>query len=144
MSKASDFVTKLDMQPHPEGGFYKETYRSDFSTGIYYLLEKGQKSKLHRIKSDEMWHFYAGDSLVVVELTDSGVKETLLSAGTTFQYTVTAGVWFGAYLPDNSEFALVGCTVAPAFRFEDFEMGDKQNLISIYPSARNIIEKLMG
>lgn len=144
MSKAADFVAKFEMLPHPEGGFYKETYRSEFSTGIYYLLEKGQKSKLHRIKSDELWHFYAGDALVVVELTASGIKETLLSAQTTFQHLVSAGIWFGAYLPDNAEFALVGCTVAPAFRFEDFEMGDKQNLLANYPSARNIIEQLMN
>ncbi len=139
---AKEFVKKLDLSPHPEGGFYKETYRSQASTGIYYLLERGQKSSLHRIKSDEMWHFYAGDSLMIVEINAQGeVKETRLNKDL-FQYVVPAGMWFGAYLPQGSEFALVGCTVAPAFRFEDFEMGDKHKLLELYPGASEAILRL--
>ncbi len=143
MSKALDFISRFEMIPHPEGGFFKESYRSEFSSGIYYLLDKGQKSTLHKIKSDEMWHFYAGDSLIVVELNQQEVKETILSAGTCLQYVVRAGTWFGAYLPQDSSFALVGCTVAPAFRFEDFEMGDKDSLLLNFPHAKALIEKLM-
>lgn len=132
-----------EMLPHPEGGYYKETYRSEFSTGIFYLLRKGEKSSLHRIKSDEMWHFYSGDALIVAEITESGdVKETRLDKNNV-QYVVRAGVWFGAYLPEGSEFAFVGCTVAPAFHFKDFEMGNKELLLKEFPNAHSIIDKLL-
>ena len=137
-----EIVKKLDLKPHPEGGYYKETYRSEFSTGIYYYLSKGQKSRLHRIKSDEMWHFYEGDALVVVELGENGsVKETRLGKGH-YQHVVPGGVWFGAYLPEGAEFALVGCTVAPGFRYEDFEFGDSEVLLRSHPGARELIERL--
>lgn len=140
----NDFISHLDLKPHPEGGYYKETYRSKDSTGIYYLLAKGDKSRLHRIKSDEMWHFYSGDPLVVVEITSTGVvKETEIGPKTTFQYVVPANTWFGAYLPEGSEYALVGCTVAPAFEFVDFELGDKASLLKEFPQASSIIEKLL-
>ena len=140
-----DLIKQYDLKPHPEGGYYKETYRSEACTGIYYLLGKGDSSSFHRIKSDEMWHFYSGDPLIVVEITEAGdVKETVLSPKTTFQYVVPAGVWFGAYLPEGSEYALVGCTVAPAFNFADFEMGNKAELLAKYPKARVLIEKLLS
>lgn len=138
MTKAQELVAYYQMIPHPEGGYFKETYRSlemfptprgprSASTAIYYLLEKGQSSRLHRIKSDEMWHFYEGDPLIVYEKRDDGtIKETLLGRdlknGQLLQYTVPAGVWFGAYLPEGSEFSLVGCTVSPGFDFADFEL----------------------
>lgn len=138
-----DLIETHGLLPHPEGGFYKETYRSEFSTGIFYLLSSGHKSSLHRIKSDEMWHFYSGDALIVAEITENGeVKETRLDKDNV-QYVVPAGVWFGAYLPDGAEFAFVGCTVAPAFHFSDFEMGDKALLIKEYPKAQPIIDKLL-
>jgi predicted cupin superfamily sugar epimerase len=149
MNKAQNLITHYNMQPHPEGGFYKETYRSQHSTGIYYLLGKGDKSSLHRIKSDELWHFYEGDSLIVVELTqDGGFKETRLGRnlekGEIFQYVVPGGVWFGAYLPDDSQYALVGCTVSPAFEYKDFEMGNKAELLKNYPQAVSVINKLLS
>ena len=144
MSESSSFIQKLNLLPHPEGGYYRETYRSQDSTGIFYLLQQGEKSSLHRIKSDEMWHFYAGDSLMVVELLEDGaVQETLLSRDH-FQHVVPAHRWFGAYLPEGSEFALVGCTVAPAFRFEDFELAKKEDLLASHPSARDIIHRLIS
>jgi predicted cupin superfamily sugar epimerase len=144
MSESSLFIQKLNLLPHPEGGFYQESYRSEHSTGIYYLLQKGEKSSLHRIKSDEMWHFYAGDSLMVVELLEDGaVQETRLSSDR-FQHVVPGNRWFGAYLPEGSEFALVGCTVAPAFRFEDFELAKKDVLLASHPSARDIIHRLIS
>lgn len=126
------------MLPHPEGGYFKETYRSlemthtsrgerSVATGIFYLLEKGQSSSLHRIKSDEMWHFYAGDPLIVYEKSiDGSIKETVLGSdfkrGQLSQYVVPAGTWFGAYLPEGSQYAFVGCTVSPGFDFNDFEL----------------------
>jgi len=144
MKPYEDLVKLHNLDPHPEGGFYKETYRSEFSTGIFYLLTKGQKSSLHRIKSDEMWHFYGGDALIVVELTsEGGLKETRLDSKNV-QYVVPQGVWFGAYLPDDSEYSFVGCTVAPAFNFEDFEMGNKKSLLSEFPDVKDMINKLLS
>jgi predicted cupin superfamily sugar epimerase len=129
--------------PHPEGGFYRETYRSEASTGIFYLLTRGQKSSFHRIKSDEMWHFYGGDSISIVEITsDKTIKETILDKNNV-QYVVPANVWFGAYLPDGSEYAFTGCTVAPAFHFKDFEMGNKERMLVEFPKAKDMIEKLL-
>lgn len=138
MTKAKELIEFYDMTAHPEGGYFKETYRSSeiiqtprgersVSTAIFYLLQKGQSSQLHRIHSDEMWHFYEGDPLVVFEKSADGtIKETFLGRdvkkGQQVQYTVPAGVWFGAYLPKGSEFAFVGCTVSPGFDFRDFEL----------------------
>lgn len=142
MNQINELVTLHDLMPHPEGGFYKETYRSPFSTGIFYLLTNGHKSNFHRIKSDEMWHFYSGDSIAIVEITNSGsIKETLLNKDNV-QYVVPANVWFGAYLPKGSSYAFTGCTVAPAFNFSEFELGSKEQLLKEFPKARAMIEKL--
>lgn len=144
MSQIEELIKTHQLLPHPEGGYYKETYRSEFSTGIFYLLTKGQKSSFHRIKSDEMWHFYGGDSLSVVEITNEGtLKETRLDKNQV-QYVVPAGVWFGAYLPEGSEFAFVGCTVAPAFHFADLEMGNKTKMLTEFSNAKEMIEKLLS
>lgn len=143
MNEVNNLVKTYNLFPHPEGGFYRETYRSDFSTGIYYLLTKGHKSSLHRIKSDEMWHFYGGDAIIIVEIDSNGqVKETKLDRFNA-QYVVLANVWFGAYLPKDSEYALTGCTVSPAFHFKDFELGNKEQMLIDFPSAKTIIEKLL-
>ena len=139
----NNIVENYELAPHPEGGFFRETYRSEFSTGIFYLLVQDQKSSLHRIKSDEMWHFYAGDAIAIVELTSNGsFKETLLDMGNV-QHVVSANTWFGAYLPDGAAYALTGCTVAPAFHFQDFEMGNKEALLKEFPKAKKVIEKLL-
>ena len=137
---AQEYVSKLEMLPHPEGGFYKECFRSkqsiqfpDFegersvSTSIYFLLEKGQTSALHRIKSDEIWYFHDGQTLEIIELDEQGnEKITLLGknlmSGEVLQHVVPAGIWFGARLAPNSEFCLVGCQVSPGFDFRDFEL----------------------
>ncbi len=143
MNKIFELVNFHNLQPHPEGGYFKETYRSEFSTGIFYLLGKGQKSSFHRIKSDEMWHFYGGDSISIVEITILGtVKETILDKDNV-QHVVLANVWFGAYLPENSEYAFTGCTVAPAFHFSDLEMADKEEMLKEFPRAQEMIEKLI-
>ncbi len=143
MSIFEKIIQTHQLLPHPEGGYYKETYRSEFSTGIFYLLGSGQKSSFHRIKSDEMWHFYGGDSLTIVEITLEGrIKETSLDKNNV-QYVVSAGVWFGAYIPEKSQYAYVGCTVAPAFHFEDLEMGQKDLLLATYPNCSEMINKLL-
>ena len=153
-------VSHLNLQPHPEGGFYRRTYASErtvldsstaryLSSAIYYLLTGGQVSKLHRIDADEMWHHYIGDRLVVVEITSDGdVKETTLgkdlACGEVPQYCVKAGVWFGAYIPHGSRGALVGCTVNPAFRFDTFQLATRDQIIPlISPSDLPLVEKLL-
>ena len=141
---AQKLVEALNLKPHPEGGFFRETYRdkNGASTAIYYLLADGDISRLHRIKSDEVWHHYAGDLLTVAQLGAGGsYKETILGGGLP-QHVVPAGDWFGAYLPKGG-FALVGCTVAPAFLFADLEFGDRSTLLKSHPAAKAIIAKLL-
>lgn len=151
-----EIVTQLTLNPHPEGGFYKETYRCgtkscfkgfdgerNVATGIYYLLEKGDFSALHRIKSDETWHFYLGEPLELVEITPEGklIKTLIgndLMAGETPQYTVKAGNWFGSR--SSGLLSLVGCTVYPGFDFQDFEMGDRLDLVKQFPHLETIIQ----
>lgn len=159
--KVEDLVKQLELLPHPEGGYYKETYRSagkisaealpvefggerNFATAIYFLIEKNNFSALHRIKSDETWHFYAGDALEVIEIDERGhLKTTLvgnnLEKGEVFQYTVKAQRWFGSRVRTGGDFSLVGCTVAPGFDFADFEMGQRNELIVKYPQHQQII-----
>jgi len=157
-------VKELDLLPHPEGGYYKETYRSegkitqtclssDFSgernmaTGIYFLIEKGNFSALHKIKSDETWHFYYGDALEVIEINEQG-KLTITQIGSnilqgdTFQYTVKANTWFGSRVNSNGQFSLVGCTVYPGFDFNDFELAKRDDLIQLFPHHNQLISEL--
>lgn len=161
---ANDLIKIYDLQPHPEGGFFRETYRDDsvipkqglpekfngprhFSTAIYFLLPAGAKSSLHRILSDEVWHFYLGDPLTVVEIDSTGkVIKTILGRdvlrGQKVQHVVMAGHWFGAYPNDGGTFSFVGCTVAPGFDFADFEMAKREDLLKVFPHAREVIERL--
>ncbi|CAM6108947.1 unnamed protein product [Calypogeia fissa] len=174
----------LNLQPHPEGGFFAETFRDDsvkletsslpshfkvgrpVSTAIYFLLPTGSKSRMHIIPSAEVWHFYGGEPLTVLEVDLTGnVKHTVLGhdieAGQVPQYVVPPRVWFGAYptkdykvdleagiieaLPvrdPEQNYSLVGCTVAPGFQFDDFEMAKRSNLVSLYPQAKSAIELL--
>lgn len=157
-------VKELDLLPHPEGGYFKETYRSEgkiahtclspdfkgdrnMATGIYFLIEKGNFSALHKIKSDETWHFYYGDALEVIEINELG-KLTITQIGTnilqgeTFQYTVKANTWFGSRVSGNGLFSLVGCTVYPGFDFNDFELANREDLIKLFPNHQNIITEL--
>ena len=157
-------VKELDLLPHPEGGYFKETYRSEgkiahtclspdfkgdrnIATGIYFLIEKGNFSALHKIKSDETWHFYYGDALEVIEINELGqLTITQIGAsilqGETFQYTVKANTWFGSRVSGNGLFSLVGCTVYPGFDFNDFELANRENLIKLFPNHQNIITEL--
>jgi predicted cupin superfamily sugar epimerase len=146
--EASQLVRSLRLSPHPEGGFFRETYRDarDASTAIYYLLAGDDVSRLHRIKSDEVWHLYAGGPLVIAQLRADGTHtETLLGMNLDLsevpQHVVPAGDWFGAYLPAGG-YALVGCTVAPAFQFADLQFGEAASLKRTHPKALKIIERL--
>lgn len=128
---ARDIIDRLNLQPHPEGGWYAETWRASGAgrptgTAIYYLLEAGQSSHWHRVDADEIWHFYAGDPLILsVSETDTGpARDWLLGpdldAGQHPQLRVPAHHWQAA--SPTGAYTLVGCTVSPGFEFTGFEM----------------------
>jgi predicted cupin superfamily sugar epimerase len=161
---AEQLIGLLDLKPHPEGGYYRETYRCEesiphpclssrfhgdrpYSTAIYYLLPTGAVSRLHRIASDEVWHFYLGGSFTVVELKPDGSSDHVVLgpdvvAGQRLQHVVKAGTWFGAHPNTGTNYALVGCTVAPGFDFADFEIAKRKDLIAKYPQEKAVIERL--
>ncbi len=161
MRNAQYWISHLNLLPHPEGGHFKEVYRSDekikrsslpdrfpddraFSTSIYFLLQKDEFSAFHKIKSDEVWHFYDGDPVSIYMIDDKG-KLTTYKLGLSPhndimpQVTIPANNWFASETTGN--FSLVGCTVSPGFDFDDFEMGDRNLLISQNGEHREIIEQ---
>ena len=161
MERVKGLVDRLELKPHPEGGFYKQTYRDDglvesyrgidldkphaSSTAIYFLMTEGNFSALHRLKQDEVWHFYEGSALSVHIIKTDGTHQEIrigrdLKAGEVYQAVVKRGDIFGSCV--DSGYALVGCTVAPGFEFEDFELLQKADLIQAYPMHRELIEKL--
>ncbi|HEY3989674.1 MAG TPA: cupin domain-containing protein [Acidobacteriaceae bacterium] len=163
MDEAQHWIDRLHLQPHPEGGYYRETYRAPLilphsalpgyagdraaSTAIYFLLAGHQFSALHRLRSDEVWHFYAGSSLIVHVITREGEYQQILlgsnaASNEAFQAVVPAGCWFGSSLRQPNTWALAGCTVAPGFDYADFEMAKRDELIAQYPQHRSIIERL--
>jgi predicted cupin superfamily sugar epimerase len=159
-----ELIKLYDLQPHPEGGYFRETYRAtgvipqtslpaeftgnrSFCTAIYFLLTAGQKSCLHQIKSDEIWHFYLGDPLVLWQMhPDHGAEKIVLGQnirqGEKLQHVVPAGWWFGAYPDINSQYSFVGCTVAPGFDFADFTIGGRSHLLQLFPEYGEIIKQL--
>jgi len=150
---AQEVIERLKLISLPgEGGFYSETYRSagkfgdkNHSTAIYFMIVPDSFSALHRIRSDEVWHFYAGGSVTIVEIGQNGAKKTVLGPdianGEVPQYVVPAGSWFGAY-SNEGDYALVGCTVSPGFEFADFELGKRGPLLKEFPKAREEIVRL--
>lgn len=124
---AEEVIRRLGLTPHPEGGFYRETFREPASTAIYYLLREGDSSAWHRQNAPEIWHHYAGTTLELSISTGQGRTVIRLgpdlAAGEVPQVVVSAGVWQSARpLPGEDSWVLVGCTVAPAFRFTHFEL----------------------
>jgi len=162
--RIEQLINQYNLQPHPEGGWYKQTYKSKeqiaanalperfdanraFSTAIYFLLEKGNFSAFHRIKSDECWHFYAGDPLLIYLIGQNGELKVILlgndfEKGQTFQYVVPANCWFASRPAPSSEYCFVGCTVSPGFEFEDLELAKANELSAIYPQHKDIIKVL--
>ncbi len=160
------WIQKLGLLPHPEGGFFTECYRSNeciaadalperfeadrsVTTSIYFLLCSGDFSAMHRIKSDEIWHYYAGTSEVRVHCIYKTGKYHLLRVGNQTgteampQAVVPASSWFGAEIDKTEDaWALVGCTVAPGFDFDDFEMAERNELIEAFPIHEAIIKSL--
>jgi hypothetical protein len=160
---AAYWIDKLKLQPHPEGGFYRQTYRADLilpkdafpqfsgsravSTAIYFLLDGENFSAFHRLRSDELWHFYIGEPLVVHMIDANGAYSEFSlgnnpEAGEVLQAVVKAGCWFASRVRDGKSFALVGCTVSPGFDFEDFELANRKKLVQRYPQHRKLIESL--
>ncbi len=162
--QAQKYIEKLQLKPHPEGGYYKEIYRAgeiilpenlpkryklsrNFSTSIYFLLEGNQVSKFHRLKSDEQWHFYDGSKIVIYVIDEGGKLNKILlgrniEKGESLQTVIKHNSWFAAELSDKISFAIIGCTVAPGFDFNDFELGKRDDLINTFPQLRELIYKL--
>lgn len=150
-------IKRLQLMPHVEGGYYSETYKSDVTievtnkkkrsvnTAIYYLLSSGDFSCWHRLKSDEIWHYYCGGSLTIYQIDDdSKLSQIILGNPLTHenaypQHIVPAGTWFAATVNEPNSFVLIGCTVAPGFDFEDFEIGKRNELLNQYPQHKNVI-----
>jgi uncharacterized protein len=162
--EAKYWIEKLQLEEHPEGGYFRQTYRSEVSiarealpagfagaraasTAIYFLLEEENFSAFHRLRSDEVWHFYAGDPLVVHVIEPEGNYSSILlgcdlEAGQVLQGVVRAGCWFASHVADWNSFSVVGCTVAPGFEFDDFELGKRAELVATYPQHRELIHRL--
>ncbi len=163
MVTINELIDTYKMIAHPEGGYYKETYRSSetlqeeclpirfrgeriFSTGIYYLLTGKEFSAFHRIKSDEMWHFYAGGPLNIYVIDPAGNFELItmgqnFNNGEVFQAVVKSGYWFAAQPVNADGFSFMGCTVAPGFDFEDFELAIADQLIESFPQHTSLIKQ---
>ena len=163
-SAAGEWIRHLQLQKHIEGGWYSEVYRSPFiletrssspiltadrsvCTHIYFLLEQNEFSTLHRIRSDELWHFYDGDNLIVYEIDASGkLTEHKLGKDIANGFLpfcmISKGNWFGARVASGGSFSLVGCTVSPGFDFADLELANAEMLIKQYPEHRELIKSL--
>jgi len=160
---SEEIIKQLELKPHPEGGFYKEIYRSEnfieptclhnkfkgkrrFSTSIYYLLREGDFSAFHRITSDELWHHYAGGDITLHLLDQQkGYQTKILGdeimGNGSYQVIIPANVWFAAQLTTQNSFSLAGCTVSPGFDFDDFELADKDQLLQQFPQYANVISR---
>jgi predicted cupin superfamily sugar epimerase len=162
--RLSDIIQRLALKPHPEGGFYKETYRSEgvigeavlgtsysgdrnFSTAIYFLLTSSNFSAFHRILQDEAWHYYDGHTLHLHLISPDGVY-TLIRIGKDIvngeipQFVVPGGYWFAAEVPGEEAWTLLGCTVSPGFDFRDFELTPRSTLLEHFPQHLQLIERL--
>ncbi|MEY8848540.1 cupin domain-containing protein [Psychroserpens sp. XS_ASV72] len=157
-------ITELDLKPHPEGGFFKETYRCreripkehlsenysgtrNYSTCIYFLLTSENFSAFHKINQDEIWHFYDGSPISLHLISEDGtylkqmIGSDILNKQVP-QFVVKAGSWFAAEIEPKDSYALIGCTVSPGFDFDDFQLAKRQDLLKEFPEHQEIISKL--
>lgn len=163
MSHTADYwIKQLHLEPHPEGGYFRESYRSagvipasglpnyfgsrNFSTAIYFLLKGNEFSALHKLKSDEVWHFYDGCSLRLHVLLPEGTLITKVLGkdfenGEQLQLVVPANHWFAAQPIDENSFTLAGCTLAPGFDFNDFELAKHSELSAQLPLHNDFIRQ---
>ncbi len=162
-NKAEYYIKKLGLEKHPEGGYFKETYRADesiekqnlpsryngqrvFATSIYFLLESSKVSFFHKLKSDEIWHFYDGSPVkLYIIKNENEITEIVLGKnlenGEVIQAVIEKNHWFGAEVINEDSFSLVGCTVSPGFDFGDFELGKREELLKKNPNNSDIIQK---
>lgn len=141
---ASKVIENLQLIPHPEGGFFREIFRTDSITTIYFLLQNDDFSGFHRLQSHEIWYFHSGVPLNIYVIEKNGkLKIHSLSSlpGGVFQLCIEPGQWFAAAIESQKGYSLVGCAVAPAFTFDCFEMAKKEELLLQYPEHKEIIEK---
>jgi predicted cupin superfamily sugar epimerase len=161
---AGALISFYGLQPHPEGGYYKESYRAEevipgnnlpgrfdgdrsYATAIYFLLQENDFSAFHRINSDELWHFYSGIALNIYVIDPNGKPEVIrlgsnMENGEMFQAVVPAGCWFASEPAAKEGFSFVGCTVAPGFDFRDFELADRNDLTKAFPQHASLINRL--
>ncbi len=163
-----DWINKLQLEKHIEGGYFAEVYKSEdkvvnidakssdkeaiirsAGSSIYFLLEKEDFSAWHKLKSDEIWHYYDGNSAIEIHFIDDNgnYSSKILGhpekvSGASFQIVVPSNFWFAAELQDKNDYALVGCTVSPGFEYQDFILADRDKLIEKYPQHTKIIIRL--
>lgn len=164
MIPIKELIEKLELQPHPEGGYFKETYRSigeidksnlcpeydgkrNYSTCIYFLMTSNNFSAFHKVNQDEIWHFYEGSPIRLHVISEDGIYSEYkigrdFSKGEVPQLVVTGGHWFAAEVQNEDSYSLVGCTVAPGFDFVDFNLPSRADLVSKYPQHKNLITRL--
>jgi predicted cupin superfamily sugar epimerase len=162
-ARPENIIRILQLNPHPEGGYFRETYRStgqigpeslgedysgkrNYATCIYYLLTSEGFSAFHRILQDETWHFYDGSSLCLHLISSRGVYNKILigrafGQGHIPQYTIPGHTWFAASVEEPDDYSLVGCTVSPGFDFADFELGKREELLKMFPQHFGVIRK---
>ncbi len=164
LNNADFWINKLELKPHPEGGFYKEVYRSpeqikkeglperykedrSIFTTIYFLLKSNEVSKFHKLKSDEVWYYHAGSAIKILLLDEKGnISEQKLGLnlikGEVPQIFIPHQTYFAAKILENDSYSLVSCSVSPGFDFDDFDMPEQNELINQFPEHEEIIKKL--
>jgi uncharacterized protein len=164
MKSLKNIIQNLQLMPHPEGGYYRETYRSpaeigpdsleacyhgarNYSTCIYFLLTSRAFSAFHRIRQDEIWHFYDGSPICLHIISPGGVYSQVtvgrdFTAGQVPQFVIRGGSWFAAQVINSNDYSLVGCTVSPGFDFADFELGNRIELMKKFPAHQAVIVQL--
>ena len=156
-TQADYWIKHLKLKPHPEGGYYNEVFRSEQQvtrkgesqlknscTSIYYLLQNADFSSFHRLQSDEIWYFHVGSPLHIHILRPEGRyewKELSMNETGSLSVVIEAGMWFAAEIPSRVGFSLSSCVVAPGFEFSEFELGEKEKLLEIYPAQAELIER---
>ncbi len=158
--KAEELINQLELEKHPEGGYFREIYRSDseipesvlsrdysgnrnYATSIYFLLTAKEFSAFHKIKSDEIWYFHQGNSIEIYMLSEKGLEVNKLGAqyDEHFQLLIPQNTWFGAKVVGEG-YTLVSCMVAPGFSFDDFELANREDLLKLFPEQTAIIREL--
>ncbi|HVP38614.1 MAG TPA: cupin domain-containing protein [Candidatus Saccharimonadales bacterium] len=161
---AARWIERLRLERHPEGGWFRETYRSPerleepgapgtgggpraLASAIYFLLDGADFSAFHRLRSDELWHFHAGSAVLLVAIDEAGRLRSFTlgcdaERGETPQVRIKAGWWYAARLEDPESYALAGCTVSPGFEFADWELARREELEAQFPQHARVIGEL--